>query len=437
MLRRRWAEVDCLVRLNHPGLVALLDAHIATDLAGRQEPSYLVMELVEGTSLEHRLCGGVLTASTTADIGRQLAGALAAVHRSAMIHRDIKPANILLGGTGIAKLADFGIARLIDSARLTTAAEVMGTPLYLSPEQASGTQAGPATDIYSLGLVLLECLTGSPAFPGSAVESAMARLAHNPALPEFLPPAWVILLQWMTDPDPDRRPAASAVAATLTTLLPADHHARTATTVISVASPDPPPGAADFARTGKPPPGRTFSAVSCSAAVLTVVVAAAVILWTDPTGGAIGHQDGQPSSPTHSADRPAAPTTSTTATAARTDLSPGYGSEEPQGGPPTTPMPSISPTQVQLVILSNAPLPAPATTITVTAAAPTSDIPTSAATTSGPPATTSITPTSGEGSTPTTTPTDGTTGPTAPATAPPTQTDSPTTPDGTPTTGSP
>lgn len=260
MLRRRRAEVDCLVRLNHPDLVALLDANITTDLAGRQEPSYLVMELVEGTSLEHRLCGGVLTASTTAGIGRQLPRVLAAVHRyvrhdppghqarqhPARPHRDRQ-----------ARRFRHRPPDRLDSARLTTTAELMGTPLYLSPEQASGTQAGPPTDIYSLGFVL-ECLTGSPAFPGSAVESAMARPAHNPALPEFLPPAWVILLQRMTDPDPDRRPAASAVAATLTTLLPADHRARTATTVISVASPDPPAGPAHSARTGKPPPGRTF-----------------------------------------------------------------------------------------------------------------------------------------------------------------------------------
>ncbi|HEY5877501.1 MAG TPA: protein kinase [Nakamurella sp.] len=435
-MRRRRAEVDFLVRLNHPGLVTLLDAHIATDLTGPQEPSYLVMELIDGTSLEHRLSGGVLTASTTADIGRQLATALAAVHRSAMIHRDVKPANILLGSTGIAKLADFGIARLIDSARLTTTAEVMGTPRYLSPEQARGTQPGPATDIYSLGLVLLECLTGSPAFPGSAVESAMARLARNPALPESLPPAWVILLQRMTDPDPDQRPGASAVAAALTTLLPADHPARTATTVISAALPIPPPGPARSARTGRPLPGRVSWALSCSAAVLTVVVAAAVILWSDPTGGETGHQNRQPSSPTHSAVRPAAPTTtSTPATAASTDLSPSDGSEEPQGGPPTNPTPSIAPTQVRLLILSNAPLPAPATTITVTAAPPANN-PTSEATTSGPTPTMSPTPTSGEDTTPTSILTDETTGPTdpAPTTAP---TDPSTTLGDTPTMGVP
>ena len=123
------------------------------------------MEFVDGVSLAQRLSGTAMTLDEAATVGIAVANALAAVHHLGLVHRDVKPANILLPAAGGAKLTDFGIARLLNSAHLTITAEVVGTPLYLSPEQAAGREVGPGTDIYSLGLVLLECVTGTRNFP--------------------------------------------------------------------------------------------------------------------------------------------------------------------------------------------------------------------------------------------------------------------------------
>ncbi len=117
-----------------------------------------------------------------------------------------------------AKLGDFGIARLLEDARLTADGTTMGTPHYLSPEQAAGDDLGTPSDIYSLALVLLECLTGSAAYPGSGVASAVARLHHDPEIPADLPPAWIALLHAMTNRDPAQRPTADQVTHSLTAL---------------------------------------------------------------------------------------------------------------------------------------------------------------------------------------------------------------------------
>ena len=392
--QRRQAEVELLVRLDHPGLVSLLDAHIGSAVAAPDERSFLVMELVEGNSLEERLSdGGVLSPHTTADMGRQLAAALAVVHRSGVIHRDIKPGNILVDHTGFAKLADFGIARLLTADRLTITAEVVGTPRYLSPEQAGGQPVGPPTDIYSLGLVLLECLTGSPAFAGSAVECAMTRLARKPAVPTFLPPAWTNLLGNMTDLDPDQRPTAAAVGAVLTNLLPPDHHARTAVTVISTDYPDPPPHHPPSERSSCAP----IRTLAYSAAVLTVAAVAAAILWSNPATRTTGHPGSESSPPAATVESsPPAGKPSTTAPATPT-RAPGEVATDPRTAPP-----SDYDTQVRPQLLSNAPLPATTTTITVTtSASPPQPTPDPTPTTSTP---TTIE-TSTTGSTPTPVPT--------------------------------
>jgi len=193
--------------------------------------SYLIMELVDGVSLAQRLSGTPLTMDEAGSVGIALANALAAVHKLELVHRDVKPANILLPAAGGAKLTDFGIARQMNSAHLTITAEVAGTPLYLSPEQAAGREVGPGTDIYSLGLVLLECLTGTPEFPGAPVHSAIARTMRDPRVPINLPAPWPGLLRSMTNSIPDERPTAAEVAASLTNYLQDRERSRTATTV--------------------------------------------------------------------------------------------------------------------------------------------------------------------------------------------------------------
>ncbi|MGZ4663257.1 MAG: serine/threonine-protein kinase, partial [Arthrobacter sp.] len=144
------------------------------------------------------------------------ADALAYVHGLGVIHRDVKPANILLvqirpGEPLRPKLTDFGIARIADGTRLTATGAMVGTAAYLSPEQAMGLPLTPATDVYSLGLVLLECMKQAMEYPGGAVESAVARLYRAPEIPEDLPAEWTDLIRSMTAIEPLERPAAADI----------------------------------------------------------------------------------------------------------------------------------------------------------------------------------------------------------------------------------
>ncbi|WP_376766128.1 serine/threonine-protein kinase [Arthrobacter mobilis] len=217
--RRQHTETLLLARLNHPGLVTLLDAGLHRDSSGAMT-SYLVMELIEGEDLRRRLERGPLPPADVAQIGADLADALAYIHQEGVIHRDIKPANILLSGGGTdtrhhPRLTDFGVARLMEAPTATSQGATIGTANYLSPEQALGETITPATDIYSLGLVLIECLTGEKAFPGPGVEAAVARLLRDPEIPDFLGPDWVRLLGAMTAREAAARPSAHDVAVTL------------------------------------------------------------------------------------------------------------------------------------------------------------------------------------------------------------------------------
>ncbi|WP_431278005.1 serine/threonine-protein kinase [Leifsonia poae] len=213
---RRRAEAQTLARLNHPNLVTLFDAHLAAP--GSVEPSYIVMELVDGPSLRDELDRGPLPPGEVGILAAELAEALVAVHAAGIVHRDLKPANILLALTGLpaqpyrGKLADFGIAHLIGSERITTDGVVIGTAAYLSPEQAQGAEPGPPSDIYALGLILIEALTGVRAFAGTPAEGIGARLVQDARIPPGLPAAWDELLTRMTARDPEARPDAVEVS---------------------------------------------------------------------------------------------------------------------------------------------------------------------------------------------------------------------------------
>ncbi len=221
--RRQQTETLLLATLNHPGLVTLLDAGTHKEENGRTS-TYLVMELVDGPDLRNTLKSGPLTPSGTASLGADLADALNYVHSNGVIHRDVKPANILLypqaeNDTRLyPKLTDFGIARMAEATMATAHGATIGTANYLSPEQAMGSAVDPRTDIYSLGLVLLECLTGEKAFPGPIVESAVARLVRDPEIPAELGSEWVELLKAMTARVVEERPEAHDVASALRAL---------------------------------------------------------------------------------------------------------------------------------------------------------------------------------------------------------------------------
>ena len=231
--RRQAEEISLLASLNHPALVTLFDA-------GRDsEDAFLVMEYVDGADLRVRLNDGPIGPREAARIGSDVAAALAHIHARGVIHRDVKPANILLpaptGSSGVphAKLADFGIARLIDSTSLTATGTLIGTAAFLSPEQARGGEVGAPTDVYSLSLVLLEALTGERAFPGSAVESTLARLTRSPDVPDTLGPEWSELLRRGTARTPGERPTAEEFSSRLRGLASDD------STLVLPTAPDP------------------------------------------------------------------------------------------------------------------------------------------------------------------------------------------------------
>jgi serine/threonine protein kinase len=217
--QRREREINLLSGLSHVGLVPVYDAGRLVH-AG-VEHRYLVMELVEGRSLAHRIQEGPLKPRQVADIGAQVADVLSYVHGRGVIHRDVKPENILISETPtfgyslMTRLADFGVAQFVDGTRLTGHGTIMGTAAYISPEQARGEEVTEATDIYSLGLVLLEALKGEREYTGTPIEAALARLHRSPEIPESLSAEWRALLGAMTADDPAVRPNAHDVASTM------------------------------------------------------------------------------------------------------------------------------------------------------------------------------------------------------------------------------
>jgi eukaryotic-like serine/threonine-protein kinase len=198
-------------RLNHPGVVRLYDA-------GEHDGTlYLVMELVAGHSLRSVIGQGPVQPDDVVRIGRTVASALDHAHQRGIVHRDVKPGNILIDREGAIQLADFGIASVPDHSRSAVTGATLGTAGYLAPEQVAGEDIGPATDVYALGLVLLEALTGRKEFSGSPVEAALARLHRDPVVPAGLGPGWQALLPAMTARTPADRITAAAVVERLST----------------------------------------------------------------------------------------------------------------------------------------------------------------------------------------------------------------------------
>ena len=212
------AEAQHAAALSHPHIAAVFDYGEVTAEDGSGETlAYLVMELVEGeplSALLHR--EGALPAATTLSLLRQTASALAEAHRAGMVHRDVKPGNILVRPDGTVKITDFGIAWSARSVALTRTGQVIGTPQYLSPEQAEGRHASPASDVYALGLIGYECLTGHPAFEGdNAVTIALKQVQQEPEpLPGELPPGVRTLIGRALVKDPAARYPDGAAFAT-------------------------------------------------------------------------------------------------------------------------------------------------------------------------------------------------------------------------------
>jgi serine/threonine protein kinase len=205
----RWTvEARALAGLNHAGIVRIYDAAVADD-----EQPYVVMQLITGETLSARMRrDGPLPPDDVVALGVRVAAALEHVHSNGIVHRDVKPSNILLDEAGVPYLADFGIARPMDTSRMTAAGQLLGTAAYLAPEQVQGEEPGPPCDIYALGLVLLECLTGRQEYVGIGIETALARLHRPPTIPPELPAPLRSVIAAMTAAEPAARPTAGEVA---------------------------------------------------------------------------------------------------------------------------------------------------------------------------------------------------------------------------------
>ena len=177
MVERFKREADVLRNLNHPNIVRMLDVNMEGEL------KYFVMEFISGKSLEEELKEGPLPVEEVFGIAWQTSSALGSAHSAGVIHRDIKPPNIMRDETGRIKLTDFGIARRIGVSGLTSAGTFVGTPAYMSPEQALGKEPGITSDIYSLGVVLYEMLTGKVPFESENPLEVMRKHAYDEPLP--------------------------------------------------------------------------------------------------------------------------------------------------------------------------------------------------------------------------------------------------------------
>jgi eukaryotic-like serine/threonine-protein kinase len=264
-------EAQAMAMLHHPGVADVYDYGQTAE----NDDAYIVMAFIDGQPLNERIAeAGRLDPAETMSIVAQAARALQAAHAAGIVHRDVKPGNLIIKPDGTVVLVDFGVARSAGSATLTGVNEVVGTALYIAPEQVSKHTVGPATDIYALGAVAYHCLAGHPPFMGAnPLAVAMSHLSDDPpALPADVPqPVRDLVTRAMAKEPDDRFPSAAALADAATAALGAG-----ATADLSAAG----LGAAGLGAAGLGAAGAAAAAGGAGAAGDTAVMAAA---GGDPT----------------------------------------------------------------------------------------------------------------------------------------------------------
>jgi serine/threonine-protein kinase len=213
---RFYGEARMLATFRHPGVVEVYDYGETDRDSGDHRLAYLVMAYVDGEPLSTRLRrDGALTAAETMSVVSQAARALHAAHDNGIVHRDVKPGNLLITPDGAVVLVDFGVARSAAVASVTGVNDIVGTALYMAPEQISKAAVSPATDVYALGAVAYHCLAGHPPFDGeNPLEVALRHLDEEPPpLPDDVPaPIRAIVARAMAKAPDDRYPSARAMA---------------------------------------------------------------------------------------------------------------------------------------------------------------------------------------------------------------------------------
>jgi serine/threonine-protein kinase len=190
---RFYTEAKAAGGLNHPNIIIIYDIGKSGHLV------YMAMEYIEGRELRELLAQGQSLAVVQAvDVAAQVAEGLAYAHQHQVVHRDIKPANIMITPQGRAKIADFGIARMRSSETRTQTGVILGSPKYISPEQVVGKRADHRSDIFSLGIILYECLTGATPFNGEGLSALMYQITnHDPAPPSSANPQVPVMLDYI------------------------------------------------------------------------------------------------------------------------------------------------------------------------------------------------------------------------------------------------
>ncbi|GAA0565715.1 hypothetical protein GCM10010172_56650 [Paractinoplanes ferrugineus] len=347
-------EARAMAVLHHPGVADVYDY-------GQSGPdAYIVMAKVNGQALNHRIAEhGRLSAAETMSIVAQAGRALEAAHQAGIVHRDVKPGNLIIQPDGTVVLVDFGVARSAESAELTGAKEVVGTALYIAPEQVSKDSTGPSADVYALGVVAYHCLAGNPPFMAdNPLTVALAHVSEEPpALPADVPPAVAALVMTAMAKDPaDRFGSAAAMSDAAELALAAEAaDAGPHTTAVLAATPAPAPRSAPVSGHTSVLPAVAGAGVAGGGSRRRTAMLAAlglVVLGTAVAVFAFADPDGLPGTPAPASTVPARSSSAATAPAAEknsdkrgNDNQPAQNVKTKQSAPAESAAPSSAPSE--------------------------------------------------------------------------------------------